>query len=161
MAFVRFLRLHVPALLAIGAAFVLVPATSVGALESFTTSRLVISSGEGEHAFTVELATTPEQRAQGLMWRRRLEPDRGMLFLYDRDHVIRMWMKNTLIPLDMLFIDRDGIVVRIHERAIPRSVRAITSGTRARAVLELAGGTVARLGLGVGDRVRHPAFGEP
>lgn len=131
-----------------------------GAVESFATSPLVISSGERKHAFVVELAATEAQRARGLMCRRRLAPDRGMLFLYDRDQVVRMWMKNTFIPLDMLFIDRDGVVVRIHERAVPGSVRAISSGKQVRAVLELVGGTASRLGIEVGDRVRHAVFGK-
>lgn len=93
------------------------------------------------------------------MWRRSLGRDRGMLFLYARDQVIQMWMKNTLIPLDMLFIDRKGRIVRIKERAVPRSLRAISSGQRARAVLEVRGGTASRLGLRPGDRVLHESFG--
>jgi len=145
-------------------AFVLALATFVlagtaPALETFPTARLEISSAGQTHDFTVELAVTRVQRAQGLMWRRRLKAGRGMLFLYPRDQVIQMWMKNTLIPLDMLFIDRKGTVIRIKERAVPGSLRAISSGQRALAVLELRGGAVSRLGLRPGDKVLHEAFG--
>ena len=127
--------------------------------EKFSTGRLAILSGGGTHEFKVELAITKPQRAQGLMWRRNLAPDRGMLFVYSRERILRMWMKNTLIPLDMLFIDRQGVIVGIHERAVPLSLRTIGSGRRARAVLELAGGTAARLGLKPGDKVLSPALG--
>ena len=129
------------------------------AQERFPTAPLAISSAGNSHRFTVELAVTRAQRAQGLMWRRRLAADRGMLFLYPRDRVIEMWMKNTLIPLDMLFIDRNGTVVRIKERAVPGTLTAISSGQRARAVLELRGGTVSRLGLRPGDKVLAEALG--
>ena len=139
------------------ATFVL--AGAVLALEAFPSARLAISSSGQTHNFTVELAVSEVQRAQGLMWRRRLKADRGMLFLYQRDRVIQMWMKNTLIPLDMLFIDRKGTVIRIKERAVPGSLRAISSEQRARAVLELRGGSASRLGLRPGDKVLHEAFG--
>ncbi|MCZ6637070.1 MAG: DUF192 domain-containing protein [Alphaproteobacteria bacterium] len=138
---------------------VLVLSGAATALETFPTTRLAISSAGKTHVFTVELATTRSQRAQGLMWRTRLAPDRGMLFVYGHEQVLSMWMKNTLIPLDMLFIDHAGAIVRIHERAVPRSLRAISSGKRARAVLELNGGTASRLGLKPGDRVLHKALG--
>ena len=129
------------------------------AMEPFPTAPLAISSAGKTHEFTVELAVTRAQRAQGLMWRRRLKADRGMLFLYPTDRIIEMWMKNTLIPLDMLFIDAKGTVIRIEERAVPRRLRAISSGQRARAVLELRGGSAFRLGLKPGDKVLHQAFG--
>jgi hypothetical protein len=126
---------------------------------TFSKSDLAIASAAKTHRFRVELAVTPNQRAQGLMWRRHVDAASGMLFLYPQDMVIRMWMKNTLVPLDMLFIDREGRVVSVKERAVPQSLAVISSGQRARAVLELAGGTVSRLGLKRGDRILHPAFG--
>jgi hypothetical protein len=126
--------------------------------EGVRTGPLTIVTGTQRHRFTVELARTVAERAQGLMFRERLAPDRGMLFLYERDRVITMWMKNTLIPLDMLFLDARGRVVAIHERAVPGSLRPISSGVRARAVLEVAGGTAARIGLRPGDRVIHEAL---
>lgn len=121
--------------------------------------RLEIETSDGNrHVFNIELAVTPEQRAQGLMHRESLAEDWGMLFLHRRDQVLSMWMRNTLIPLDMLFIDRRGRIVRIAERTTPLSERAITSGRPARAVLEVPGGTVERLGIAKGDRVIYSAF---
>jgi hypothetical protein len=131
-----------------------------GAAPDFETDTLAIRSRDGTvHAFTVELALTPQQQAFGLMFRRELAPDRGMLFLYDRlaDHT--MWMRNTLIPLDMLFIKPDGRVVHIAERTVPRSTTEISAGERVQAVLELRGGTAERLGIEPGATVLYPAFG--
>ena len=93
------------------------------------------------------------------MYRRDLAGDAGMLFIYERDKPISMWMKNTLIPLDMLFLARDGRIVRIAARAVPMSLQTISSGEEVAAVLELNGGTADRLGIAAGDRVIHPALG--
>lgn len=117
---------------------------------------LVIEASGGPVRFQVEIADTPEERARGLMFRDALPPDAGMLFVYPHEQVISMWMRNTLIPLDMLFIGADGRVVNIRERAVPGSTETIPSAGPVRAVLELNGGTVARLKLKPGDRVRHP-----
>jgi uncharacterized membrane protein (UPF0127 family) len=152
------LRHFKPVPLIVFAAVMLI-AGAATALETFATSPLAISSSGKSHSFTVELAVTESQRAQGLMWRRRLAPDRGMLFVYRRERVLRMWMRNTLIPLDMLFINQAGTIVHIQERAVPGSLRTISSTKRAIAVLELNGGTVSRLGLKLGDRVLHQALG--
>jgi uncharacterized membrane protein (UPF0127 family) len=119
---------------------------------------LVIEATSGAHHFTIELAVSPEERAQGLMFRQELAPDAGMLFLYAADQQITMWMKNTLIPLDMLFIAGDGRILNIAERTIPGSLAAIPSDGPARGVLEVNGGTAARLGIKKGDRVVYPAF---
>lgn len=133
-------------------------ALPAAALE-WETDELAIETRDGEqHLFVVELALTDEQRARGLMFRESLADDAGMLFLYERDRPRSMWMKNTLIPLDMLFIDRRGRVIRIAERTTPLSERSISSGRPARAVLELAGGTAERLGIRVGDRVIYESF---
>ena len=99
------------------------------------------------------------QMAQGLMYRRTLAPDAGMLFDYGAPQPVAFWMKNTLIPLDMIFIGADGAVVDVHERAVPLSLDPIESKVPARAVLEVNGGTVARLGLKVGDVVHYAFFG--
>ena len=139
------------------ATFVLDGAAS--ALETFSTAQLTISSSGQKHEFKVELAVTLAQRAQGLMWRRRLKAGHGMLFLFQKDRIIQMWMKNTLIPLDILFIDGQGLVICIKERAVPGSLRAISSEQRARAVLELRGGVASQLGLRPGDKVSYKAFG--
>ncbi|HYM02460.1 MAG TPA: DUF192 domain-containing protein [Stellaceae bacterium] len=128
-------------------------------LASFGKSALVIDTASGPQRFTVELAISPEQQEQGLMFRRTLAADAGMLFEFPDDHPATFWMKNTLIPLDMLFITRDGKVADIHERAVPLSEAIIESKVPVRAVLELNGGTVSRLGIRAGNLVHHPIFG--
>jgi uncharacterized protein len=120
---------------------------------------LTIETATGSNpVFQVELARTEAEREQGLMYREKLAPDAGMLFLYPTDRPVAFWMKNTLIPLDMLFIKRDGTVFSIVERAIPLSEATILSGGPIAAVLELNGGTVSRLGIKPGDRVRCEAL---
>lgn len=125
----------------------------------FERSTLTIQTERGSHKFDVELATTPDQLSVGLMYRRSLAVDAGMLFDYSRPQKVAMWMKNTLIPLDMVFIDASGTVAHISERAVPKSLRTISSKVPVRAVLELNGGTVARLKIKIGDRIRHAIFG--
>ena len=128
-------------------------------LAQFATAPLTIVTGGGPHKFTVELATTPAQMEQGLMFRRSLAPDAGMLFDYAAPSMAMMWMKNTLIPLDMLFVDTQGRIINIHERAVPGTLATISTAAPARAVIELNGGTAARLGIRPGDRVMFPIFG--
>jgi uncharacterized protein len=123
-----------------------------------TLEPLTIVGGNGRHAFQVEVARNDAERAQGLMYRRSLAPDRGMLFDFARVQPISMWMQNTYIPLDMIFIRADGTIARIAENAEPLSTRTIPSGEPVLAVLEVPGGTAARLGLRPGDRVEHPLF---
>lgn len=120
---------------------------------------LSVRSGGDTHEFTVEIADTPEAIQQGLMFRERLAPDAGMLFDFGVTRQAGMWMKNTLIPLDMLFILEDGRVVAIARNAQPGSLRSISPGVPVRAVLELAGGRAAQLGIEPGDIVVHPLFG--
>lgn len=131
-----------------------------GALVAFDTGELSIETAAGDsHTFQVEIARSPDQRAQGLMFRRQMAVDAGMLFLFGgRAEERAMWMKNTLIPLDMLFIDEGGEIVRIEQRTVPHSLRAIRSGQPVAAVLELNAGTTSRLAIEPGDRVIHPAF---
>jgi uncharacterized membrane protein (UPF0127 family) len=130
-------------------------------LAQFATAPLTIVTAGGPRKFTVELATTPAQMEQGLMFRHSLAPDAGMLFDYQVPSMAMMWMKNTLIPLDMLFVDAEGRIVNIHERAVPGSLETIAATAPARAVIELNGGTAARLGIRPGDRVLFPIFGPP
>lgn len=134
--------------------------TPAAALERFATSELSVETASGRHfRFTVELALTPQQQAQGLMFRESLAPDAGMLFLYNTPQPAAFWMKNTLIPLDMLFVAADGRVVNIHDRAVPHSEDAIRSDGPVLGILEINGGMANRLGIRPGDRVRHPVFG--
>jgi uncharacterized membrane protein (UPF0127 family) len=128
-------------------------------LQSFDRAVLEIETKAGRHRFDIELALTPDQQSQGLMYRQRLAADAGMLFLYDSEQPLLMWMANTFIPLDMVFIAADGRIRKIAERTIPHSTATIGSDGPALAVLELNGGTAARLGIGVGDRVLYSAFG--
>jgi uncharacterized protein len=128
-------------------------------LQQFPTSELTIISATGPHRFKVELAETPAQMTQGLMFRTSLAPDAGMLFDYKQPIAATMWMRNTLIPLDMLFVDVGGRIVNIHQRAVPQSLDVIAAAAPVRAVIELNGGTASRLGIEPGDQVVHSIFG--
>jgi uncharacterized membrane protein (UPF0127 family) len=128
-------------------------------LQTFPTGELTIESANGPHKFHVELATTPAQLEHGLMFRRNLAPDAGMLFDFKTPSPVSMWMKNTFIPLDMLFIDPKGRIINIAERTVPHSLDPVAAAAPARAVLELNGGTASRLGIRPGDRVVFPIFG--
>jgi hypothetical protein len=143
----------------LGAVWVAALTGRAGEPVSFATGELSIVSGRGSYVFSVELASTPAQREQGLQGRRVLAPGTGMLFDFKSSRPVYMWMKNTFIPLDMLFIDAAGRVVNITERTVPMSLATIGSDGPVRAVLELDGGTVRRLGIKPGDRVVHPIFG--
>lgn len=133
-------------------------AQRVGAAVEFPRAELIIDTPRGTHRFEVEVARTNVQRARGLMFRIRLAADAGMLFVYERRGPVVMWMKNTLISLDMLFIAADGRIVRIAANTTPLSKKMISSGSPVRAVLELPAGTAARLGIAPGDRVRSDAL---
>jgi hypothetical protein len=120
--------------------------------------KLEIVTSTGVHAFSVEMATNDAERERGLMYRRFMPADRGMLFDFKREEPVMFWMKNTYIPLDMIFISRAGIVVSIAADAEPLSERTIPSGGPCYGVLELNGGVAARIGLKPGDKVLHPIF---
>ncbi len=122
--------------------------------------RLVIVTRDGaRHEFRVEVAASPEQQTVGLMFREAVGPAEGMLFDWGAPRESSMWMRNTLVPLDMLFITADGRIHRIAERTVPHSLAPVDSRGPVRATLELAGGTAERLDLRVGDRVLHRIFG--
>ena len=122
----------------------------------------LLIDGPGEqHRFTIELASTEGERARGLMFRRAMQPDHGMLFDFHRPQPVAFWMKNTPLPLDMLFIDEAGIVVQIAADAVPNSETPIPSEEPIRAVLELNAGTAKRLGITPGAKVRPPIFATP
>ena len=114
---------------------------------------LTIESSGRKHRFTVEVAETPEQQAQGLMNRQSLGPDRGMIFPRNPPGDASFWMKNTLIPLDIIFIRTDGTIARIAENTVPMSLDPIPSLEPVGAVLEIAGGRSAELGIKPGDKV--------
>lgn len=120
--------------------------------------RLILVTSVGEKAIMIEIAETPEDKMRGLMFRTSLDDDKGMLFPYGDPQEITMWMKNTSIPLDMVFIRADGTVHRIEARTEPMSERIIGSQGKVSAVLELAGGAAERLGLKANDKVRHAIF---
>jgi uncharacterized membrane protein (UPF0127 family) len=122
-------------------------------------STLEIVSKTGVHVFRVELAVTDEERARGLMFRKHLPEGQGMLFDFKRDQDVSMWMENTYVSLDMIFIRADGRIARIAENTEPLSRKIISSGTPVRAVLEVVAGTARKLGLAPGDKVAHPMFG--
>jgi uncharacterized membrane protein (UPF0127 family) len=119
---------------------------------------LKLITARGTHAIDIEVTETPAEKAQGLMFRTRLADTAGMLFFYDTPQEITMWMRNTYIPLDMVFIRADGIVHRIEARTEPLSESIIASRGDVTACLELAGGAAERLGLKPGDRVEHRFF---
>ena len=135
------------------------PSGPAGALERFEWSELVVETADGPRTFRVELAVSPQQQAQGLMFRRQMDADAGMLFPYDRPQKVSFWMKNTFIPLDMLFIAADGTIESIRERTVPHSEEPVRSIGKVRAVLELNSGSASRLRIKPGDRVRHAIFG--
>ena len=120
---------------------------------------LSIISAETTHAFTVEVADDREEISFGLMERESLDADKGMLFDFDPPREPSMYMKNTLIPLDMIFIADDGSIEMIARNTVPGSLRTISPGVPVRAVLEINGGQAAELGILPGDTVQHPLFG--
>jgi uncharacterized membrane protein (UPF0127 family) len=114
---------------------------------------------DGQQArFSVELADTAEERARGLMFRDSMPSSSGMLFLYPAPQPASFWMKNTLIPLDMIFAERTGVVTHVHPMAVPGDLTAIDGGPDVLAVLEINGGLAARLGIVPGSVLRHPAL---
>lgn len=124
--------------------------------------KLIVEKSDGtKHEFTVEMATTPETRTIGLMFRKSMAPDAGMLFVFEQEEQRAFWMKNTLIPLDMVFIRKDGVIDSIHANAIPHDETPAPSKGPALGVLEINGGRAAELGIKPGDIIHHNSFGNP
>lgn len=121
---------------------------------------LTIATEDDAVMFTVEIADTEELRARGLMFRQRLPEDRGMLFDFQEPRPVSMWMKNTYIPLDMLFIRKDGTIAYIAENTVPQSLEAVGISEPVLAVLELAAGVTRKHGIRAGDKVYHRLFGD-
>ena len=135
------------------------PAFAQRSLAKFARTSLAIQAGSKRLRFTVEVARTPREHSQGLMFRRRMAADAGMLFVYDPPRPVSMWMRNTYIPLDMIFIAPGGRISQIVERTVPLSTENIPSRGTVRAVLELNAGTAGRLGIQPGQVVTTPALG--
>jgi uncharacterized protein len=119
---------------------------------------LEIVTKTGVQVFSVEMATTEEEKQTGLMYRKELPDGKGMLFDFSPEQQVSMWMKNTYVSLDMIFIRADGRILRIAENTEPLSTRIISSGGLAKGVLEVVAGTAQKYGIQPGDRVAHPLF---
>jgi uncharacterized membrane protein (UPF0127 family) len=130
-----------------------------GAALAASIERLEIVTRSGVVVFEVEIAVTDEERSLGLMFRRELPEGRGMLFDFRSEGPVTMWMKNTYVSLDMIFIRADGTIARIAENTEPLSEAHIVSGAPVKAVLEVVAGTAKRLGIRPGDKVGHRIFG--
>ena len=142
-------------------ALLLAASLPFGAARALDPGQLVIETPTGQHRFTIELADTPEKRSRGLMYRRSMQPNHGMLFDFQEEQPVAFWMKNTPLPLDMLFIDSTGTVLQIAADTVPFSETPVPSEQPVQAVLELNAGTARKLGIEPGARVRHPIFGGP
>jgi uncharacterized protein len=123
-----------------------------------TIQPLEIATKSGVKVFSVEMATTEEEKTTGLMYRKELADGKGMLFDFSPEQQVSMWMKNTYISLDMIFIRADGRILRIAENTEPLSTKIIPSGGLAKGVLEVIAGTAQKYGIAPGDRVAHPLF---
>ena len=127
--------------------------------EAASIQPLEIVTRNGVQVFSVEMATTDKEKETGLMYRKELADGKGMLFDFNPEQEVSMWMKNTYVSLDMIFIRADGRILRIAENTEPMSTKIISSRGPARAVLEVVAGTAQKYGIRAGDRVGHPLFG--
>lgn len=118
----------------------------------------ITTAGGQAHSFRVHVADTPESRRRGLMFVTRMAPDEGMLFDFGRSGPVSMWMKNTPLSLDMLFVEADGRILRIERETTPLSTQTVPSGGNVLAVVELLAGTTEKLGIEAGDRIGHRLF---
>jgi uncharacterized protein len=139
-------------------AFVALCAFSVGDSRAASIQPLEIVTKSGVHVFSVEMATTEEEKTTGLMYRKELADGKGMLFDFSPEQEVSMWMKNTYVSLDMIFIRADGRILRIAENTEPLSTKIIPSNGPVKGVLEVVAGTAQKYGIGPGDRVAHPLF---
>ncbi len=122
--------------------------------------RVSVRNDQAEIRFDVELAITPQERSRGLMFREHLPNRSGMLFVFDPPQRVAFWMKNTLIPLDMIFLDQTGTVTRVHQGAIPGDLTQIEGGDSVYAVLEINAGLSARYGIAPGTQMQHEVFSQ-
>jgi uncharacterized membrane protein (UPF0127 family) len=140
------------------ASFVALCAVSVGDARAANVQPLEIVTKNGVHVFSVEMATTEQEKETGLMYRKELADGKGMLFDFSPEQEVSMWMKNTYISLDMIFIKADGRILRIAENTEPLSTKIIPSNGPVKGVLEVIAGTAQKYGIRPGDRVAHPLF---
>ncbi len=132
--------------------------TPAKAEHSFQTSSLDIKTSQGEQHFTIELALTREDQVRGLMFRKSMPKDHGMLFVFDTPREVSFWMKNTYIPLDMIFIREDGTIESILANTKPETTYSLRSQGKVKAVLEINAGLSKTLHIAAGDRVVHEFF---
>jgi len=140
--------------------FCVAAAVSSAAQADCQANRADLRGDWGQASFNVEIVDTPDERAQGLMYREALPRGAGMLFVYEYPQRASFWMKNTLIPLDIIFLDLSGMVTRVHTNAIPGDLSPIPGGDNVFAVLEINAGLAARYGISVGTEMRHSVFSE-
>lgn len=131
-----------------------------GQPQSLPTEKLTIETRQGRFDFDVEIADEPGEQQIGLMYRKEMPPRHGMLFEFGQPRPVSMWMRNTFLPLDMVFVRPDGTVARVAERTEPFSETIIASGEPVSHVLELNAGISRLIGLKAGDRLLHPSFGQ-
>lgn len=140
---------------------VLALATPALGADSACSDDVVYLRGDwGSARFSVDVADTPELRSRGLMFVEEMPSMHGMLFVYERAETVSFWMKNTLIPLDMIFANAAGVVQRVHENAVPGDLTSIPGGADIQFVLEINGGMADRLGIDEGTEMRHPAIAD-
>jgi len=143
---------------AVFASVAAVLATAAGAAAACAPATVELRGDFGSARFTVEVADEPDERSVGLMNRESMPASAGMLFVYEAPQRATFWMKNTLIPLDMIFADETGTVTGVHENAVPLDETVIDGGPGVQYVLEINGGLAGAMGIGAGDEMRHPAI---
>lgn len=131
-----------------------------GAQAACAADTLELRGPTGTQRFTVELADDPAEQAQGLMFREKMATSAGMLFVFPKPKHAQFWMKNTLIPLDMIFADATGVVTRVQSNAVPKDLTPIDGGQDVAFVLEINGGLAKRMGIAAGSEMRHPAINQ-
>lgn len=122
---------------------------------------VIVTTAQGDITFATEIATDDETRSRGLMFRRSMGEREAMLFHWQSPHEVSMWMRNTYIPLDMLFVTADGTVVHVQANTVPQSLEVLSAGRKVSAVLEIVAGTAAKLGIRPGSRLIHRFFNDP
>lgn len=123
--------------------------------------QVIVTSDRGDIAFATEIATSDETRSRGLMFRRSMGEREAMLFHWPSPRLVSMWMRNTYLSLDMLFVTADGTVVHVQADTVPESLQVLSAGREVSAVMEVVAGTAAKLGIRPGSRLKHRFFNGP